>query len=70
MNKRANTIKDNSEDLQYILAYNTSPTIAYRPNHIGINTETFSNNNDEILVISDYNNYKKIVLKGVDINGN
>lgn len=45
--------------------YNILPTIAYRKNHIGINHNKFSDNNQhDVLVISQYGPRKYIRLKG------
>ena len=46
-----------------ILTYfDTVPTVAHRANHLGINTKSFES--EEVLVIENYSNRKKIVLKG------
>ena len=42
----------------YIIVYKVSPTVAYRKNQLGINTD--NPNNDAILTIYPSSNYKKI----------
>ena len=55
-----------SNTVQNISIYNISPTVSYRQNHLSINREYESNNSelteDGIIIINDYNNYKKIYL--------
>lgn len=48
---------------QNVSVYNISPTVSYRQNHLSINREYESNNlNDGIIIINDYDKYKKIYL--------
>ena len=46
-----------------ILTYfDTVPTVSHRVNHLGVNTKVFEE--DEVLVIENFSQRKKIVLKG------
>lgn len=57
-----------SSQLSYIVIYDVSPTVAYRKNHIGINTKNLSSISDGVIVISDYGDRKKIYLNSSDHN--
>lgn len=55
------------ENLQYIICYNILPTVAYRQNYLGINTDDPTANGQETLpnpalTISAYNNNKIVYL--------
>lgn len=49
----------------YII-YPSTVTVAYRQNHVGINTDNFSDEENEVLVVSDYSGRHKVVLRGFD----
>lgn len=49
--------------------YVNMPTISHRANHIGINTNIFSEANDEILVLSDFSERGKIRITGTNESG-
>lgn len=49
--------------------YFNMPTLSHRSHHIGINTNLFSDEEDEILVISDFQNRNKIKITGITIDG-
>lgn len=49
--------------------YNESPTISRRNHTIGINTKEFSSNNNEALLVSDYQEKKYITLSGTSDDG-
>ena len=45
-----------------LLLFNLLPTVSYRKNFLGINTQSFPNTKDGVLYISEYENYKKVYL--------
>lgn len=49
---------------EYIVCYNTSPTVAYRANYLGINTSNPGAQADTVLEINAYNSRNKIYLRG------
>lgn len=57
-----------TEQYLYAVIYDISPTIAYRKNHIGINTKEPSMIGDCVVAISDYGDRKKIYLNSSSHN--
>lgn len=59
-------------DLEYLICYNISPTVSYRQNHIGINTNQIDESEYEnaVAIISQYNNRGKIYFSGVNNGSN
>ena len=57
-----------TEQYLYTVIYDISPTIAYRKNHIGINTKEPSMIGDCVVIISDYGDRKKIYLNSSNHN--
>ena len=59
-----NVVSTTTEIVTY---YANAPTVSHRAHHVGINTNNFNDtDNDEILIISDFMNRKKIILVGTD----
>lgn len=57
-----------NENFQYIIVYNLSPTVSYRKNHLGINTNAIDNDNSSVLVIKNASDRELIRLEGVGDN--
>ena len=58
------TTKETKTNLIYSVVYNISPTISYRKNHLGINTNNFQEKSDAVLVIGETNGRNKIYYSG------
>lgn len=56
-----------SSDGEDSVIFSSAPTVSHRSHHIGINTNSFDDDNqDEVLVISDFTDRRFIVLTGTD----
>lgn len=54
------------KDCVYVNIYNISPTVSYRKNYLGINTNALSDNENAVLVINGYNSRQQIQLRKSD----
>lgn len=54
-----------TQSVAQLLLFNLLPTVSYRKNFLGINTQTFPQVKDGMIYISEYENYKKIYLISV-----
>ena len=62
--KFTNTKATPAEYYVYIVCYNTSPTVSYRKNYIGINTNQIDKDNRSVAIISQHGARNKIKLTG------
>lgn len=51
---------------EIITYYPNMPTVSHRSHHVGINTNVFSEEDDEVLVISDFMDRSKVIFIGTD----
>lgn len=51
---------------EIITYYPDMPTVSHRSHHVGINTNVFSEEDDEVLVISDFMDRSKVIFIGTD----
>ena len=58
------TAKETKTNLIYSVVYNISPTVSYRKNHLGINTNNFQEKADAILVIGETSGRNRIYYSG------